>query len=121
MTAVESVLIANRGEIAVRIMRTLREMGIGTVAVYSTADERALHVLVADEAVLLGPAEPLGAWAHRGDGTWVMDLVAGGAAYPLGRPVAGSRAGTEGLRLAGPRAGGCGRCRQLTGRRGDSR
>lgn len=53
------LLIANRGEIAVRIARTCKEMGISTVAIYSTADARALHVQVADEAFCVGPEPAL--------------------------------------------------------------
>jgi len=52
------VLIANRGEIAVRVARTAKEMGIKVVAIYSDADRYSLHVLVADEKVYIGPSEP---------------------------------------------------------------
>ena len=52
------ILIANRGEIACRIIKTARRMGIETVAVYSEADRDALHVEMADDAVLIGPPEP---------------------------------------------------------------
>jgi len=52
----QKILVANRGEIAIRIMRTVKQMGIRTVAIYSDADRHAPHVLFADEAVCVGPA-----------------------------------------------------------------
>jgi acetyl-CoA carboxylase biotin carboxylase subunit len=55
---VSSVLIANRGEIVARIIRTCKEMGIATIAVYSEADQNAPYLQLADEAVHIGPANP---------------------------------------------------------------
>lgn len=52
------ILVANRGEIAVRIIRACKEMNIKTVAVYSGADKDAMHTRLADEAICIGPAEP---------------------------------------------------------------
>jgi acetyl-CoA carboxylase biotin carboxylase subunit len=60
----QKILIANRGEIAVRIIRACRELGIRSVAVYSTADKEALHTQLADEAICIGKASPLDSYLN---------------------------------------------------------
>ncbi len=60
----QKVLIANRGEIALRIVRACKEMGIKTVAVYSTADRELMHLGLADETVCIGPASAAQSYLH---------------------------------------------------------
>jgi len=64
MTYFDKVLIANRGEIAIRVMRACREMDIETVAIYSEPDKNALHVKYADEAFQVGEAHPSGSYLN---------------------------------------------------------
>ena len=61
----KKILIANRGEIALRILRACRELGIKTVAVYSTADSNLKHVLLADETVCIGPAPSVDSYLNK--------------------------------------------------------
>jgi len=101
------ILVANRGEIAVRIMRTVKEMGLATVAVHSEADANALHVAVADEAVGIGAAEPSASYlnidaiikAARDTGA---DGIHPGYGFLAENPAFAGRVSEEGLTFIGP-------------------
>ena len=78
----KKILIANRGEIALRVIRACREMGIATVAVYSKADENALHVRFADEAVCIGPAIATESYLHQPAILSAADITEADAIHP---------------------------------------
>ena len=104
---VNKILVANRGEIAVRIIHACREMGIPAVAVYSEADRDALHVQLADEAVCIGPPAPLESYlnmdaltaAARAAG---VDAVHPGYGFLAESPAFAERCLAEGLTFIGP-------------------
>lgn len=78
----DKVLVANRGEIAIHVMRACREMGIETVAVYSEADENSLHVKYADEAFLIGQAHPTKSYLNIERILEVADMTGADAIHP---------------------------------------
>ncbi|MBN2282944.1 MAG: acetyl-CoA carboxylase biotin carboxylase subunit [Deltaproteobacteria bacterium] len=105
----KKILVANRGEIARRILKTCREMGVATVAVYSDADRTALHVLEADQAVCLGESDPLESYlnidkiidAARETGA---EAIHPGYGFLAENPVFAGRCEEEGLVFIGPPA-----------------
>ncbi len=78
----KKVLIANRGEIAVRIIRACRELGIKTVAVYSTADKHALHAKIADEAICIGPPQSKDSYLNMREIIAACELTGADAIHP---------------------------------------
>lgn len=78
----KKILVANRGEIALRIIRAARELGIETVAVYSEADRESLHVRLADEAVCIGPPPPSASYLHIARIISAAEITAADAIHP---------------------------------------
>jgi len=79
---IKKVVIANRGEIAVRAIRTCKELGIKTVAVYSEADKDSLHVALADEAICIGPPNPQESYLNIPNILSVAEITGADAIYP---------------------------------------
>ncbi len=79
---ISKILIANRGEIALRVIRSARELGIKTVAVYSEADRQSLHVLLADEKVCIGPAKASESYLNIANILSAVDITGADAIHP---------------------------------------
>lgn len=78
----KKIVIANRGEIALRIIRTCKDMGYKTVALYSTVDKQALHVLAADEAVCIGPGPSSGSYLNQSNILTACEITNADAVHP---------------------------------------
>lgn len=76
------VLVANRGEIAVRIIRACRQLGLQTVAIYSTADRNALHTKLADSAICIGPANAANSYLNINNIITAAQLTGADAIHP---------------------------------------
>src|SRR6185503_1643214 len=83
----KKILIANRGEVAMRIIFACRELGIKTVAVYSEADEHSLHVRFADEAVCIGPARSADSYLNVPAVISAAEITRADAIHPLRVPL----------------------------------
>ena len=103
------ILIANRGEIACRIIRTCKDLGIKTVAIYSEADRNSLHVITADEAYLVGPAEPQESYLNLNK---IIDIakhskaeaIHPGYGFLSENPLFARQCEEHGIRFIGPKA-----------------
>jgi acetyl-CoA carboxylase biotin carboxylase subunit len=116
------ILIANRGEIAVRVIRACKEMGIPTVAIYSSADTGALHTQIADEAVLIGPPPPLESYLNIDKIISVCrergaDAIHPGYGFLAENPAFAKRCEDEGITFIGPTS----RAIELLGNKVESR
>ena len=78
----DKILIANRGEIALRVIRACREMGIKSVAVHSTADSDAMHVRMADESVCIGPASSTDSYLNKAAIISACEITGAQAVHP---------------------------------------
>ena len=101
------VLVANRGEIAVRIIRALREMGMESVAIYAVGDEDSLHVKLADDAVCIGQPNPLDSYLHIRKILSAAEITNANAIHPgygflSESPVFAEKVESEGLYFIGP-------------------